>query len=269
MEEGVITAVQLVDVICEDLAIGSEVYNVEPGTQIRIRKSPKQIAPPATTEELRNRLRTLAITYVLAGYKHSSRLWLRTCSLSAWLEHCEFLLSDQCAGYALDTEGISVRASWATVLHYDYQLRKVMTRSIVYDGNDFLTAMRLAIADLQCRERYFITPTAMLQASSKHRAPTQPLPPGAPAPFIEALGAVVLSNTKKKKQAKLAKKTALTKGGAGTDVKPKIFKTPDGRFICSFYQTEKGCAKATCKFVHVCQECNGKHPLYMCKKVIE
>jgi hypothetical protein len=43
-------------------------------------------------------------------------------------------------------------------------------------------------------------------------------------------------------------------------------KTPDGRFICPYYNQPSGCKKEPCNYVHICSSCMGEHPLHGCGK---
>ena len=274
VEEGGITAPPLTEVISIEEADDEQIQLSDNGSNIRIRKAPKAILPPATSEELRQRLRTLSIAYTIVGYKHSSRLWLRTATPDVWLNYTDFLLSDQVALYNLDTDGCSIKAAWKTVLEYDLGMRKLACRKITYDGLDFKTAIEFAMNDLQCRERYFVTPTALINASMAKKQhvsagtanppplKTVPASPDGPKP----------SKTKLKKQARWAKlkekkKTEVVRvlpPGFPDAKRTKVARTPDGRNICGFFQLPAGCRKQNCQYLHVCEKCYGNHPAHKC-----
>ena len=128
--------------------------------------------------------------------------------------YTEFLLSDQCAGFALDQEGISVAASWTTVLNYDLAMRKCMARSILFDCKDFVTAMQEAMTDLVVRTRYFIAPTAILAGASGRSTPARALAdvPNGGAPTGKGR---TLPNPLSKTQIKKAAAEAKGKGKGG------------------------------------------------------
>lgn len=259
VEEGSFTATPLSEVISIEMADDEEVTMKDIGVNVHVRRQPKAIALPATTEELRNRFKTLSISFVLAGYKHSSRLWLRTATLESWNKYTNFLLGEEVAGFQLDQEGLSVRASWTTVLGYDLAIRKRLARYVLYEEKDFDSALELAMKDLQVKERHFITPTALLSSSRTggssgsgsgsalaafHGVPVPPAP-------IAAKG-----EGKKRKAAGIAAKPK----GKGKGKGKKIRRTPDGRMICDFYNKVNGCTKGKeCDFVHVCNLCGGDH----------
>ena len=78
VEKGGITAPPLTEVISIEEADDKQVQLSDNGSNVRFRKAPKAFPPPAATEQLRQRLRTLSIAYTVVGYKRSSRLRLRT-----------------------------------------------------------------------------------------------------------------------------------------------------------------------------------------------
>ena len=93
-EEGSFVAPPLSEVISVEAAGDEAVEIMEVGSALRVRKAPRAIAMPATTEQLRTRLRTLAISYIIASYRHQSRLWLRSATLPVFLNYVEYLLGD-------------------------------------------------------------------------------------------------------------------------------------------------------------------------------
>lgn len=268
-EEGSCTATPLTEVVCVELAEEEHVIIHEAGANVKVRKAAKAIALPRTTEELRNRMHTLAITFVVAGYKHSTRLWLKTATLQNWQRYVNYLLSDEVALFNLDQEGLSVQASWATVLSYDFAMRKKVCRSILYDKMDFETALDEAMRNLQVKERYFTTPTAMLSASRG-----KSIGSGGSAAQLDVQQAPVLSNRKRKAEAKAkaaAKRQTTVPPVPGLDAKGKgrgkgrgkgNRKTPDGRLICDFYNRPAGCTRTPCTFVHICNLCFGPHTAF-------
>ena len=256
IEEGSFTATPLTEVICVDKADDDQIV-VDLGSSIKVRKPPKAIALPVTTEELRDRFETLAISFVLASYKHGNRLWVKTATMEAWTKYVKYLLSDEVALFHMDQEGLNIKASWNTVLLYDMAMRKKICRLVLYERMDFLTAMEATMKDAQIKERYFNTPTALLNSSAGskggQRVPPPPAPGAPPA-------ADQLSNKKRKAAAKDA---APNKKGAGKGKGAKgggrQRKTPDGRMICDFYNRAVGCNKTPCTFLHVCNLCFGTH----------
>ena len=279
VEEGGITAPPLTEVISVEEADDEQIQLSDNGSNIRIRKAPKAIPQPATTEQLRQRLRTLSIAYTIVSYKHSSRLWLRTSTHDVWLNYTDYLLSDQVASYNLDTDGCSIKAAWKTVLEYDMGMRKLACRKITYDGQDFKTAIEFAMNDLQCRERYFVTPTALINASlakKPHVATGTAVPPPLKSVSDPTDGPSKHGKLKSRKQAQRARQKERAKSEAKSEAvrvlppgfpdakRAKIARTPDGRNICGFFQLPAGCRKQNCSYLHVCDKCYGNHPAHKC-----
>ena len=117
--------------------------------------------------------------------------------MQCFLNYTEYLLSDQVAAFHMDEQGLSIKATWETVLGYDMAMRKAACRLVLYNGLDFAAALTLAMEDLTCRTRYFITPTALL-SSSKSRAHTPVVPSG-----LDSSAAPVLSGKKRKQMERI------------------------------------------------------------------
>ena len=274
VEEGVFTAQLLSEIISVEQSTDEQVVIHEAGVNLRVRKAAKSIAMPVTTEDLRNRMKTLAITFIVAAYRHGSRLWLRTANMEVFNLYTEYLLSDQCAMYHLDEQGISVKATWATVLSYELQMRKLVCRAVLYDQKDFGTALREAQEDMACRTRYFITPTAILASASKNsRPPATPPPGGTPPPVPGTPGSKKRKLLERKqlfearKASKAEAKAAGTPKGKGKGKgqgKRDRVRTPDGRLVCGFWNEPGGCSKEDCTWVHVCSKCFADHPRHQC-----
>jgi hypothetical protein len=273
--EGSCTAPLLSEVISIDECADEVTSIQEIGTAVRIRKAPKNIQNPATTEELRQRFETMGIAYVLASYNHSSRLWLRTATMTVFDAHVKFLLSEDVAAYKLDQDGLSIKASWNTVLAYDLGMRKWAVRQILYANTDFATAMTAARTDLSVREKFFITPTALLNSckggsssssggADKPKLQQQQTQQQQQQPKAKSGGKGDPTSNRKRKLAEFRDKRKAkgkAKGSSKGDGKSQK-KTPDGRLICSFFNTEKGCVKGDeCTWVHVCSNCLGAHSM--------
>lgn len=249
VEEGTLSATPLEEVICVEL--GADTYSSDALSAhgVRFRKAPKAIAVPKNGEELRTRFRTLSIAFVVAGFKHTSCLWLRTASMLVFSEYVEYLLSEHVANFQLDREELSVRATWATVLGYDLHMRKHAVRSILYDNLDFAAAMHLAMKDPGVRERHFTTPTALLTAAENR---------GTKRTSEDKHGGGDKHTDKGKGKGKGKTKTKSKDGHKGTaDIKYLV--TPDKKAICSNFNRTKGCSRAECGYVHACNRCFGAH----------
>lgn len=285
IEEGSCVPWQLSAVIAADKAVDETSTIQELGATFKVRKTPKAIAMPATTEELRDRFITLAIAHVLASYKFATRLWIKTSNHAAWKKYVEYLLSEDVAKYNLDQENVQIGVTWQTVLVYDYQMRRQLCRRVQYEHKDFATALEEVMKCVEIKEKYFTTPTALLTAARGRPAAlmaagsaaftlTQPgifLPKtGAPSPPGQGKKAKRKLAVMQKEAAKAAAQVPPPPGAIaprpqkakGKGKGKKIDKTPDGRLVCTFYNREQGCKRSPCTFLHVCNVCMGAHPAF-------
>jgi hypothetical protein len=267
LEDGGFSALPLTEVINSEKGMddAQALVEVVAGTgTVKVRKAPKALAPPKTTEKLRSRLNTLAILLQVAAYKHSTRLWLKTTSQELWRKYTEHILGELVAGYKTLVGGQEFSASWETVLSYEYNIRKLACKKVLYDDLDLAAALKEAMEDLQIKERFFITPTAIAagansrygsSSSGQHNVPPRP------APYADPKG----GKDKGGKGGDKGPKGGKGKGGKGKGGKQvtsnesrkigRQMKTPDGRLICHRFQSKECSYGDNCRFVHVCSKC--------------
>ena len=265
VDEGEVRADQLSEVVSQEELIDDPVGAVlDKDGAIRLRRAPRSVPQPATSVELWARVKVLGVTFQLAAYKHSSRLWLATASPQVWQLHLDYILGDKIGGFVVKMGEHSVRAPWQIILSYEYQVRKTACRLIMFDDMDLASAMLAAQRDLDTKEQFFSTPTALSVSLAKPLS-TKRLWTDAPpvqTPFAKlkrdgkAAGKGDDGGKGKGKTKKLKKK------GSGKSNWPNN-KTPDGRNICFKYQTG-ACSNTGCSFVHVCTQCFGPHPMSAC-----
>lgn len=227
---------------------------------IRMKKASKSIPLPKDSEELRNRLKILGVTFQLAAYKHSSRLWLSTTTPGVWRDHADFILGEDIWNFQITTMDFKVTPPWQVVLSYEFQVRKQACRYIMFENLDISAAMLKARKCTETKEKYFSTPVALSAAVSRGtKRPAEPL-------TADERGK---GKGKSKGKAKGANKgNGATKKGKGKGKArfPKT-KTPDGRSICYKFQDGQ-CNNASCAFCHVCANCLGDHPMSGCTSPI-
>lgn len=275
LEDGGLTTLPLTEVINAEKGVDDVQSLVEviagSGT-VKMRKAPKALPPPKNTEEFRNRMVTLSICFSVAAYKHSTRLWLKTTSPELWRKYTEHILGEEVAAYKTVVNGQEFSASWETVLNYEYQIRKAATKKILYEDMDLRAALAAAQADLQVKERFFITPTAIAAGANSRSSSTGYIRGEDRArPYAQ-------KGDKGGKGSKPAGKSGKNdkggkgseKGGkSGSNARRKQFqalKTPDGRLICNSFQTGTCNYSDKCRYVHVCGKCFGDHPSSGCNK---
>lgn len=242
----------------------------------RTKKVPKLIPLPTNAEDLRIRLRMLGITFQLAHYKHSSRLWLVGCTPRVWLDHTEFILGDDCARLSHRVLDVTITPPWNVILTYEHQIRKLACRMIMFENATLENALVAARNDVSCKEKYFSTPTAMAAAVGSRSAARlhvehPPSAPGTKRGADDLVNGLTLAERQLANKARKAAKGKAKGTGTKVEVKPEKSKgsgkgflkaihakAPDGRNICHRYQVGK-CSQPSCSFVHVCSQCLGAH----------
>ena len=261
VDEGEVRADPLSEVVSAEELVEDPVGAViDRDGAIRLRRAPRSVALPTGSEELRQRVKVLGITFQLAAYKHSSRLWLASTSPEVWQQHLDYILGDKVGGLMVRTNETTIRPPWSVILAYEFQVRKTACKMVMFDNKDFMTAMSDARHCLETKEQHFSTPTAMslslARAAPKRAWQDQPANDVRPPKGGKAGG-------KKGGQPKGGQAADRGKGKGKQKNKFTNVKTPDGRNICFKYQNNT-CNMAGCKFVHVCPECFGAHPLAGC-----
>ena len=261
VDEGEVRADPLSEVVSAEELVEDPVGAViDRDGAIRLRRAPRSVALPTGSEEPRQRVKVLGITFQLAAYKHSSRLWLASTSPEVWQQHLDYILGDKVGGLMVRTNETTIRPPWSVILAYEFQVRKTACKMVMFDNKDFMTAMSDARHCLETKEQHFSTPTAMslslARAAPKRAWQDQPANDVRPPKGGKAGG-------KKGGQPKGGQAADRGKGKAKQKNKFANVKTPDGRNICFKYQSNT-CNMAGCKFVHVCSECFGAHPLASC-----
>ena len=267
MEDGEIKADSLDIVVSrEECAEDSFTPALDKEGRIKVRNVNKKVPLPRNSEEYRSRMKLMAVTFVLAAYKHPNRAWLKTAKPSAIQDHVDFILGEDISGFTYESEGgRSVPVPWTLVLSYDFQVRKLACRYINHDDEDFEASLRKARENGACKEKHFSTPLAIQmpvlmnprgkgasssagEGSSGWREPPSPKGRGKGTRPPAGRG-----NSKGKSK------------GRGKAGKPNSI-TPDGRRICFGFNHEEGCDNRQCAFVHCCQFCFGNHPKTRCRK---
>ena len=150
--------------------------------QIKIQKVTARIAPPKDGEELRNRHKRLALSWLFAAEKHGSRPWLRGVSLETYAYLSTYILGDRVGGLqaTLPSGEKTSPPSWSIVLNYEFQIRKQAYKLVMDDGETLDKALRSCCKDVELRQRYLLDVMALTstQAHLSPRAPSTPQPRG-------------------------------------------------------------------------------------------
>ena len=119
---------------------------------------------PATTEELRGKLKLEAHACLMISAKCRNRVFLQQLQMSHWDQFVEYLLGDRC--YALQVPNSSgekeaLMPSWPILLNYEFELRKWALKESVRHGTPLGANLKLATENAELKELYFTGPVAL------------------------------------------------------------------------------------------------------------
>ena len=278
VEEGEVRADALTDVASVEEAAKDDVMGAQldkDGT-FKLRRTTSKVPLPVTTEQLRNRVKMLGVTFQLAALRHNTRLWLRDVTPEVWLSHLEYVLGEDVAQFEQLVLDVKVKPPWNVVLTYEYQIRKEACRLVLFDGATLGMAMKTARESTSVKEKYFSTPTNCAAAVAIAQGDA-----GRKRPWEGAQGDGSRKGDPGGKGGKAAAKGGQSswkgKGskGPGRDPPPPPAggqprghqRTPDGRSICYRFQRGKCSAGKKCNYAHVCQFClSENHSGNSCKE---
>ena len=245
---------------------------IEKGTgTIKVRKGYGECPKPKSAEELRRRKAVLANCYLLGQLKFPQKASLKDLVPRHFLRYVEYLLGEHVYGLkATNKDGESVATpELATVLGYDYQMRRYMVR-YVNEGQPMVEALKKVMEDPALKERHFITPNvmAMMNSPSSSKQASQGHTEGQRSRSPKGWssnqwGSSSWSWGGGKKGGKNSGKS----GGKGKKSKDLHDKTPDGRQICWRWNSINQRCRYECGRLHVCQRCFEKHPQHSCPQL--
>ena len=235
----------------EDAEIESFEAKIDPVTNtLKIKSGKHSVAAPSTPEELRLRHRRIGLAWDMLSTKHSNRAWLSPNMTDCLRRFSDFILGTQVAGLVAGTR----TPPWSLVLAFEHECRKAICKWL-RDGKVATLAdgYEKAINEVELLNRYFIIPFSLntKETSWASGSVPPPQPPG-DAPNRPRKGK--------------GKGKQLQADGTGA-AKGKLTKATDGTPICWKYNRRGGCHDQTCRFLHICQRCQGKHPYFNCKHV--
>ena len=153
-----------------------------------------------------------------------------------------------------------------------------MAHRILYENMDLEAALKAACDDLSIKERYFITPTALISAQRGNRDNRDHRVTGTVKEHRDNRWIPRGGPKRNQTHDKGGKKGSGKKGNGkhkdnkgevrknSFDKKYKNNKTPDGRLLRWAFQSEDCKFVNNCKFVHACANCLGDHPA--CNKTL-
>ena len=167
----------------------SEFGGVDLGTGLfKIKKPEFAVAYPTCPESLRNRLKALAVNWMMVQARFPSNPKLATATLELFNRYVEYLIGPHVWGMvSMGLDGRPVSSPCIEhVLGYDQALRKYAADAM-NAGWDVKTAFEKALADHDTRQLFFTSPVAIDAGSGRctsitapglqERFPSLPIPP--------------------------------------------------------------------------------------------
>ena len=268
VEAGELRASLLDEVTCTVDEINANFQSsVDSSGRLRLTKERKKAKPPTGSEELRQRLRVEAHTFLMLAARFRNKIWFQGLTSKDFLLHVDFVLGDKVFLLQMvRPEGGPTMQyaspSWQLVLNYEHRLRKEAYKVASRHNRALVDTLKEARENATLKETHFVGPLAVEMASrhSHSAGPPQKYqklevpPPPSPDPSW---------GTDRKGKGK-GKGKFLGKPSRSGFV---FRKTPDGREIC--YGYNNGTCPGNCGRVHVCQLCLKPHPRSECKNKVE
>lgn len=135
---------------------------------IKVQRVTAKIPPPRDGEELRNRHKRLALSWLFASQKHGTRAWLAGTCLGTFEHLSTYILGERVAALRaqLPDGSLTQAPPWPIVLSYEFQIRKEAARLVMLDST-LHEAIRTASKDTELRQRYFMDILTMAGTASR------------------------------------------------------------------------------------------------------
>jgi hypothetical protein len=214
--------------------------------RVRISKQKTKGKMPATSEELRLKLKLEANTWVFLSKKFTSKQWLQKVNPATWSRYADYLLGEKVANLKIPVEGgsssdlSSVRVPWAVVLHYEYEIRKAALRDCRENGTQLDEALKASMKDAELKEVHFTSPLALMPKGKRSWDDRGKKDDGN--------GKWTRVSAKGKGKGKKG-----SGKGKGKSKGKMLSSTPDGRQICFNFNNNTGCNNGACTRVHMCR----------------
>ncbi len=146
---------------------------------LRVSKVKHKIATPKDSEQLRARMKTMAMCWELTRMRYPERRSLRGLTSQVFTDLVEYLLGElvwQFRGPA------DQQVSWSDVLEYEWQIRKRAMRWVRQQKYTVAEGIAAAIKDQEVRTTFFITQLACSKPRKRDRSPPASTGPRQPNP---------------------------------------------------------------------------------------
>ncbi len=274
VEEELYEAEPLSEVISREHAVSgnSDVTLTLIPSALRVSKIKHKIAMPKDSEQLRARMKTMAMCWELTRMRYPERRTLKDLTGQVFTELVEYLLGElvwQFRGLA------DQQITWSDLLEYEWQIRKRAMRWVRQQMYTVGDAIAKAMKDQEVRTTFFLTQLACSKPRKRERSPPT-FPRGQPS--NQPRNPQQQQNKGKGSKGKGGKgkgKGNKNDGGGGVNAdtnavnqakKYEVLLTAapgSGKAICIRFN-KNNCPG--CGFEHVCLRCGEGHRLTQCPK---
>ena len=214
---------------------------------VRVRRPPRKVPLPASSEQLRLRLRIWGLSWRITAAKSSGHALFKDLTAQTFSDHVEYLLGEDV--FRLEATGptgkVLSKPSIELVVAYDFAIRKE-TAQLMNGGASLHDALTQARKDTAVRERKFLTPLMLGNAVRGPRSPSRNRN---------------LRANRGNKQRQQRVDRSRTPRRAPPEPKPINQKVPQGwntedggKPICMNFNKGK-CKFKSCKYLHQCAIC--------------
>lgn len=151
--------------------------SVDSTGRIRITKERRKAKLPASSEELRLRLRVEAHVMLMLAARFRSKIWFSKLDLKDYMLHTDYVLGDKVYTMQLhrpDGTLGQVSPSWHLLLSFEHRLRKEAYKRSVRENKPIHTTLEEVRKDASIRELHYVAPLALEVATRPHAAGERP-----------------------------------------------------------------------------------------------
>eukprot|EP00435_Cladocopium_sp_Y103_P007668 s5210_g2.t1 len=211
--------------------------NLDATGRIRITREKKKSKLPASSEELRSKLRVEAHAMLMLAARFKNKVWFQELSMNTYQRYVDYLLGDKVYQLQISKGDGSAQTTWANpswdlMLSFEHRLRKEAYRKASREGLPLSTTLKLVMEDASIKETHFVTPLT-LEFARRGTSASSGAPPGGYDKWKGGNPGATRRPTPKGGQKGGGKgKSRKGKLGANSNAGFVYSTTPDGRQIC-------------------------------------
>ena len=302
VEDGIYVAEMWSEVttIEEDKSVGQGELRLSRDGRWSTSRGSRHAPVPSDPESLRTRIKVMAHHWELIRIRFPHMPMVKDYDFSTtWLVHVEWLLGEKVRGYKVKsaTQQNEYSVPWAVVLELDYQIRKAALFAVTHSGASLASALETARKTESLLQQHFWIPLGIAAAEAAGGRSSRVSAPRDDTASARSQGQFNSNDGQRGKKAeKKGKGGKNGKGGKPANSPPQSNRGGQGKWgsggaegyakqehvkaeaarpslytpgptrrrKCIAYQKDE-CKDPKCPFVHVCFNCNKKHPQSECR----